>query len=134
LMLESKRDFEGLTADEQAQLDGVLSQLESDHVFHPRMRSQGVTIVCGSDSAWGPYKMGQFHYEVEAHVDAGMDPMEALVAATSDAARSCMVYDEVGSLEVGKQGDVLVVDGDPTKDITAIRDVAAVFKGGQRVR
>ena len=78
--------------------------------------------------------MGQFHYEVEAHVDAGMDPMEALVAATSDAARSCMVYDEVGSLEVGKQGDVLVVDGDPTKDITAIRDVAAVFKGGQRVR
>ncbi len=134
LMLESKRDFEGLTADEQTQLDGVLSQLESDHVFHPRMRSQGVTIVCGSDSAWGPYKMGQFHYEVEAHVDAGMAPMEALVAATSDAARSCMVDHEVGSLEVGKQGDVLVVVGDPTKDITAIRNVAAVFKGGQRVR
>jgi len=134
LLLESKRDREGLTADEHAQLDGVLSQLESDHVFHPRMRSQGVTIVCGSDSAWGPYKMGQFHYEVEAHVDAGMAPMEALVAATSDAARSCMVDGEVGTLEVGKQGDVLVVDGDPTKDITAIRNVAAVFKGGQRVR
>lgn len=134
LMLESKRDLEGLTADEQAQLDGVMSQLESDHVFHPRMRSQGVTIVCGSDSAWGPYKMGQFHYEVTAHVDAGMTPMEALVAATSDAARSCMVDGEVGSLEVGKQGDVLVVDGDPTKDITAIKNVAAVFKGGQRVR
>ncbi len=91
-------------------------------------------IVSGSDTAWGPYKMGQFHYEVEAHVDAGMSPMEAIVAATSDAARSCMVDGEVGSLEAGKQGDVLVVDGDPSKDITAIRNVATVFKAGQRVR
>jgi imidazolonepropionase-like amidohydrolase len=55
--------------------------------------------------------MGQFHYEVEAHVAAGMSPMEAIVAATSDAARSCMVDREVGSLEAGKQADVLVVDG-----------------------
>jgi len=40
----------------------------------------------------------------------------------------------VGSLEAGKQGDVLVVDGDPSKDITAIRNVSAVFKAGQRVQ
>ncbi len=45
-----------------------------------------------------------------------------------------MVDGEVGSLEPGKQADVLVVDGDPLQDITAIRNVAAVFQAGQRVQ
>ena len=90
----------------------------------------GVTMVCGSDSAWGNYKMGQFYYETEAHVAAGMRPMEAIVAATSDSARSCWVDGEVGSLDPGKRADLLVVDGDPSLDITALRNVVDVFQGG----
>jgi imidazolonepropionase-like amidohydrolase len=78
--------------------------------------------------------MGQFHYKVEAHVAAGMSQMEAIVAATSGAARSCMVDRKVGSFEAEKQADVLVVDGDPSEDITAIRNIAEVFKAGQFVR
>ena len=77
--------------------------------------------------------MGLFHKEVEAHVNAGMTPMEAIVSATSDSAKSCWVDDRVGTLEPGKRADVLVVEGDPSRDITALGDTADVFLGGSRV-
>jgi imidazolonepropionase-like amidohydrolase len=77
--------------------------------------------------------MGGFQYEVEAHVDIGMTPMEAIVSATSDSAKSCWWQDQVGSLEPGKKADVLVVDGDPSKDVRALWKVVDVFLGGQRV-
>ena len=77
--------------------------------------------------------MGFFQGELEAHVEAGMPPMEAIVGATRGSARSCWIDDEVGTLEAGKQADVLVVDGDPSQGITALRSVADVFLAGARV-
>ena len=97
------------------------------------MRSQGTNIVCGSDSAWGPYKMGQFFFEIDAHVDAGMSPMQAIVASTKDAARSCMVDDKVGTIEAGKIADLLVVNGDLTTNISILKEVVDVFKDGVRI-
>ena len=67
------------------------------------------------------------------HVEVGMSPMKAIVSATSDSARSCWADTAVGSLEPGKQADVLVVDGDPSKDIQAAKNVEAVFLGGALV-
>ena len=131
--LEDKRGVEGLTAEEREQLDTHREMLERGQDFYGRMRSAGVTMVCGSDSTWGNYKMGQFNYEVEAQVAGGMEPMEAIVAATRDSARSCWVDAEVGSLEPGNQADVLVVDGDPSKDITALKNVVDVFQAGNVV-
>ena len=128
--LEDKREVEGLTAEEQKQLDAHRESLEGSQDFYARMRSSGVIMVCGSDSAWGDYEMGQFHYEVAAHVAAGMALMEAIVAATSDSARSCWVDEEVGSLEPGKRADVLVVEGDPSKDVMALKNVVDVFQAG----
>ena len=128
--LEDKREVEGLTTEEQKQLDAHRDMLEGSQDFYARMRSSGVTMVCGSDSAWGNYEMGQFYYEVAAHVAAGMAPMEAIVAATSDSAKSCWVDDEVGSLEPDKRADVLVVEGDPSKDILALKNVVDVFQAG----
>ena len=61
--------------------------------------------------------MGNFQAEIEAHVDVGMSPMEAIVSATGDSARSCWIDDTVGTLAEGKAADVLVVDGDPSTDI-----------------
>ena len=55
------------------------------------------------------------------------------MSATSDSAKSCWVDDRVGTLEPGKRADVLVVEGDPSRDITALGDTADVFLGGDRV-
>jgi imidazolonepropionase-like amidohydrolase len=59
--------------------------------------------------------------------------MEAIVSATSDSARSCWVDGEVGSLEPGKLGDLIVVDGDPSQDIAAAMSVVDVFQGGRLI-
>ena len=107
------------------------SEVRMDHVA--RMRDAGVVMVAGSDSAWANYPMGDFQTEIEAHVMAGMSNMEAIVSATRDSAISCRVNDTVGTLEVGKQADVLVVDGDPTRDIAELRKVSDVFLAGEKI-
>ena len=107
------------------------SEGRMDHVA--RMRDAGVVMVAGSDSAWANYPMGDFQTEIEAHVMAGMSNMDAIVSATRDSAISCRVDDTVGTLEVGKQADVLVVDGNPTRDIADLRKVSDVFLAGSKI-
>jgi imidazolonepropionase-like amidohydrolase len=63
----------------------------------------------------------------------GFSPLEVLTAATSDSARSCRIDGETGSLVEGKRGDVIVIDGDPSADITAMWNVAEVFQDGAKV-
>jgi len=131
--LEEKRETEGLILEEQAQLDKGKRSQEDRWGHVARMREGGVTIVCGSDAAWANYKMGRFQAEVDAHVGIGMSPIEAIVSATKDSARSCWTDETVGTLEPGKQADVLVVDGDPSQDVNALWNVADVFLGGELV-
>ena len=131
--LEDKEESHGLNGEEQAAVDQARRVYEHKLDSYARMREAGVTMVCGSDSAWGRYKMGGFQYEVEAQVEAGMTPMEAIVSATRDSTRSCWVDEAVGVLEAGKQADVLVVDGNPSQEINALHDVADVFQRGDLI-
>ena len=131
--LEQKRDSEGLSEEEQAELDTMRQGHEEQLDHFARMRGLGVRMAAGSDSAWGKYKMGGFQYETEAHVAGGMTPMEAIVASTADSARSCWADDTVGTIEEGKQADITVVDGDPSTNVSALWDVADVFLAGDRV-
>ena len=66
-------------------------------------------------------------------VAAGMPAAQALVAATSGNARAFHVADQFGSLEPGLFADVIAVEGDPTRDIHAVRAVGFVMKGGKVV-
>ena len=131
--IETRLESEGLTDEERDELDGIKRTRDLTVESVVRMREAGVQMALGSDTAWGSTAMGFFQGELEAHVEAGMPPMEAIVGATRGSARSCWIDDEVGTLEAGKQADVLVVDGDPSQDITALRSVADVFLAGARV-
>jgi imidazolonepropionase-like amidohydrolase len=64
-------------------------------------------------------------------VEGGMSPMEAIQSATSVAARFLEIQDTHGSLEAGKQADIIAVPGDPLEDIRVMEDVAFVMKGGK---
>ena len=55
------------------------------------------------------------------------------MSGTSEAARALRISDRVGTLEAGKQADILVANGDPVKDPSSLADVAAVFKRGRLV-
>jgi len=131
--LEAKAESEELTTEEQAEVDRIRSGVEQSLEHGARLRAGGVTLVSGSDAAWADYKMGGFQDEVQAHVELGMTPMQAIVSGTSDSARSCWAEDRVGSLESGKLADVLVVDGDPSRNIDDLKKVVDIFQGGQKV-
>ena len=98
-----------------------------------RLIQAGVKLIGGSDCGWGSYPFGDFQGEVLAMADAGLSPMQAILAGTRNAATALRRDDQTGAIEPGKDADLLVVDGDPLQDLEALRSVAAVFKGGRRV-
>jgi len=98
-----------------------------------KAREAGVPIAMGSDA--GGYGL-DFSLELELLVEAGFTPMEALQTGTLGSARCVGWADETGSLQPGKAADLLVVDGDPSSDITVIRspdNIEAVFRNGNLV-
>jgi imidazolonepropionase-like amidohydrolase len=99
-----------------------------------RMHHAGVQLVCGADagiSAGKPH--GILPETVIDLVDAGLSPAEALASATSVAARTCGLGERKGRLRAGYDADLLLVDGDPLADISALRRVSAVVLRGQMV-
>ena len=92
----------------------------------------GVTIAMGTDSGTqlGRWQGYFEHVELELMVEAGMTPMQALVAATGGAAR-VMGLDDLGTLEPGKHADFLVLDADPLADIRNTRQIDSVWIAGR---
>jgi len=90
----------------------------------------GVTILTGTDVSAGTTFHGvSVHRELELLVRAGLSPSEALAAATSNVANAYGLSDR-GVIAAGKRADLLLVRGDPTKDVTASRDIISVWRGG----
>ena len=72
--------------------------------------------------------------EVELLVEAGFTPVEAIHIATANGAQYLGELDRIGTIAVGKQADLVVIKGDPSKKIEDIENVETVFKDGSRVR
>jgi imidazolonepropionase-like amidohydrolase len=95
----------------------------------------GVTIALGTDTGTNEGQwQGYFeHLEIEMMVKAGLSPMQALVAATSGAARVANVGQQLGSIAAGKQADLLVLNADPLANIRNTRQIHSVWIGGQKL-
>ena len=99
-----------------------------------RLRECGVKVIAGTDAGASMARFEEaMNVEMECLVGAGWTPHEALEAATLGSAAGIGRDREAGSLEPGKFADMVVVRGDPTQDITAMRQVECVFLGGKMV-
>jgi imidazolonepropionase-like amidohydrolase len=98
-----------------------------------RARAHHVKIVLGTDGVAGAHGRNaeEFVYRVK---DGGDKPMDALTSGTSLAAESLGMADQIGAIAEGMQADLVAVAGDPLADITAVRRVTFVMKGGRVYR
>jgi imidazolonepropionase-like amidohydrolase len=95
------------------------------------VRDAGITIAMGTD-AGNPLTLhgASVYAEMEAMQAAGMTPLEVLVASTRGGALAMHRLDAFGTVEKGKQADLLIVAADPTRDIKNLRQIRYVIKGG----
>ena len=102
-----------------------------------RLRDVGVRILIGGDYGLSITPHGTNAKDLEYYVGLfGMSPAEALLCATRDGGAAADPSGMVGTLEPGKYADIVIVDGDPTTDVTVLQDpavITAVFKSGHQV-
>jgi imidazolonepropionase-like amidohydrolase len=92
----------------------------------------GIPLAMGTDA--GGYGHGHNAVELQLLVENGMTPMQAIVASTGDAARLLEMESDIGTLQAGRLADLLVVDGDPLRDIAILDQperIQLVMKGGK---
>jgi imidazolonepropionase-like amidohydrolase len=103
--------------------------IPTNYPMFKRAVAAGVKMPMGTDAVAGAH--GQNAREIVVRVkEGGQKPMDALNGATSLAAESLRLQNTIGSLAPGFEADIIAVDGDPLQDITAVRRVGFVMKGG----
>jgi imidazolonepropionase-like amidohydrolase len=105
----------------------------NDAMFKMAIKHKGLKINMGTDAVAGAH--GQNAREIIYRVQkGGQAPMDAITGATSLNAEAIGMPDKIGSLAAGMEADLIAVDGDPLTDITALRRVVFVVKGGNVYR
>jgi imidazolonepropionase-like amidohydrolase len=103
------------------------------NVFRMGLKTKGLKMVFGTDAVAGSH--GRNFQELVYRVQKGeQDPMAAITSATSLAAESLGLADRIGSIAPGYEADLIALDGNPLKDITALERVAFVMKSGNIVK
>ena len=132
--LENKPRFLGVGNFDEAGFkfmeDGIAL---NDAMFKMAIKQKGLKINMGTDAVAGAH--GQNAREIIYRVQKGGQPaMDAIMGATSINADAMALADKIGSLAPGMEADLIAIDGDPLTDITALRRVVFVIKGGNVYR
>ena len=101
-----------------------------DHeIVQHAAKTPGLKMVFGTDAVAGAHGRNAEEF-IDRVRDCGVDPMAAMISANSLAAEALGMSDQIGSIAPGLQADIIALDGDPLRDITAVRRVLFVMKGG----
>jgi imidazolonepropionase-like amidohydrolase len=138
LLLGNIADWGHLVGTPVAVRDGMARALEHTGESLNRAREAGVTFAMGTDSGFAVTAYGEWHArELELLMTyAGLTSMEAVQAGTRNAAITLGLEGEIGTVEVGKIADLIVVNGDPLTDIRVLQDkerIEVVIQGGRVV-
>jgi imidazolonepropionase-like amidohydrolase len=118
---------EGYTEEGFAAMQKVLAL--NHELVQRASKTRGLKIVFGTDAVAGAHGRNAEEF-IDRVRDAGVDPMTAMVSANALAAEAMGLSDQIGAIATGLQADIIALAGDPLKDITAVRRVVFVMKGG----
>lgn len=138
LLLANVADFGGLVGAPGPLHDGMARMLDKTADSLHRAHEAGVVFAMGTDSGFSVSPYGEWHArELELLMTyAGLSSLEAIAAGTRNGARMLDLEGEVGVVAEGMLADLIVVDGDPVKDIRVLQDrqrITTVVKGGRRI-
>jgi imidazolonepropionase-like amidohydrolase len=117
----------GYTAEGFAAMEKILSM--NHELVQRAVKTPGLKIVFGTDALAGSHGRNAEEF-IDRVRDGGVEPMAAMISANSLGAEALGMADQIGSIAPGLQADIIALDGDPLKDITAVRRVVFVMKGG----
>jgi len=117
----------GYTEEGFAAMERVLSL--NHELVRRASRVPGLKVVFGTDAVAGAHGRNAEEF-IDRVRDCGVEPLAALVSANSLGAEALGMADRLGSIAPGFEADIIALDGDPLKDITAVRRVVFVMKGG----
>ena len=117
----------GYTEEGFAAMERVLSL--NHELVKRASKIRGLKIVFGTDAVAGAHGRNAEEF-IDRVRDGGVDPMTAMVSANSLAAEAIRMSDQIGAIAPGLQADIIALDGDPLKDITAVRRVSFVMRSG----
>jgi len=117
----------GYTEEGFAAMEKILPM--NHDLVHRAVKTPGLKIVFGTDAVAGAHGRNAEEF-IDRVRDGGQDAMQAMVSANVIGAEALGMGEQIGRLAPGLQADVIALDGDPVKDITAVRRVVFVMKGG----
>ena len=127
-----KNEGEELTGEEEMALEGLEYKFQRKYENLMRMRKKGVKVIAGSD-ATGLGNSTRLLRAMEMMVDAGMSPLDVIASATGNSAKAFKMENVFGGLRVGLKADIISVEGNPEKEISALRKVKFCMKDGKIV-
>jgi imidazolonepropionase-like amidohydrolase len=129
--LDNRAKYEGIGNYNEAGFAAMEKAIPiATEMYRHAIKTKGLKIVFGTDAVAGAH--GRNVEELVCRVkDAGQPAMDAVISATSLAAEALRLGDQIGTIAPGMQADLIAVEGDPSKDITALRRVRFVMTGGR---
>jgi len=116
----------------------IVKTIKTQHDFHlniiKKLHKVGVTFICGTDSGIGVTVPGfSIHQELAFYKEAGLSNYEVLKTATINASKTHSIMNEMGSIEVGKIANLILVDDNPLLDLSALKKPTTVFIKGRKL-